>query len=271
LIVATARSLLARAGGEAVDAIGVAIPGIYRSARGSVWAPNIPGWDDYPLRDEMRDALGDHLRIEIAGDRSAYILGEEWKGAARGCRNAIFIAVGTGIGAGLLVDGRVLHGEGDISGAIGWLALQRPWRDVYESCGCFEYHASGPGLVKNAREMLESSKYSGVLRSKPQPDLTAEDIFAALDTGDEIAAAVLDDAIALWGMAAANLVSLLDPEMIIFGGGVFGPASRFIERIHDEARRWAQPISMRQTRFAVSELGSDAGLYGAGRLAIVGT
>ena len=270
LIVETARSLFEEAESAAIDSIGVAVPGIYHSGRGTVWAPNIAGWNDYPLLAELSDAFGHRARVEVASDRAAYILGEEWLGAARGCRNAIFIAVGTGIGAGLLVDGRVVQGEGDVAGAIGWLALQRPCRDVYESCGCFEYHASGPGLVRVAREMLESAEYSSVLRSRDPETLTAEDVFAALDKGDELASAVIDDAIALWGMAAANMVSLLDPEIIVFGGGVFGPAARFLDRIHDEARRWAQPISMHQVRFAVSELGGDAGLYGAGRLAILG-
>jgi glucokinase len=83
-----------------------------------------------------------------------------------------------------------------------------------------------------------------------------------------IARRVLDDAVELWGMAAANLVSLFNPETIVFGGGVFGPAVRFLDRIAAEAKRWAQPIAIRQVRFVASTLGGDAGLYGAGRLAL---
>src|SRR5690606_13231652 len=87
--------------------VGVAVPGIYRSAGGTVWAPNIPGWDDYPLRDELRAALGADVACAVESDRTCYILGEVWQGNARGAGNAVFIAVGTGIGAGIMIDGRL--------------------------------------------------------------------------------------------------------------------------------------------------------------------
>ena len=263
-------ALVAQRCAGATGGVGVTVPGIYRAERGTVWAPNIPGWDDYPLRDELRRVVGPDTPVVIDSDRAGYILGEVWRGAARGARHAIFLAVGTGIGAGIMVDGRVLRGHGDVGGAIGWLALDRPFREEYASCGCFEYHASGPGLAKVARERLaDDPGYSGELRNVDPMALTAERIFAAHEKGDAIAIAVLDDAIAYWGMAAANLVSLFNPEVIVFGGGVFGPAARFLERIRDEAVRWAQPIAVKETSFVASALGGDAGLFGAARLALL--
>jgi glucokinase len=251
-------------------AVGVCVPGLYRAARGTVWAPNIPGWDDYPLLDELRRALGRGTRVTIDSDRAAYILGESWRGAARGARDAIFLAVGTGIGAGILSGGRIVRGHGDVAGAIGWLALDRPFAPRYVQHGCFEDQASGPGLVRVARDLMNaSSSYSGVLSNKNPDDLDASDIFAAYDTGDAIAVKAIDNGIELWGMAAANLVSLFDPEIIVFGGGVFGPAVKFLHRIRHEAVRWGQPLAMKEVRFVASELGSDAGLFGAGRLAMV--
>ncbi|HKO15580.1 MAG TPA: ROK family protein [Gemmatimonadaceae bacterium] len=271
LIVEHARGMRDGATNDPIAAIGVCIPGIYRAERGTVWAPNIPEWDDYPLRDELRECVGGGLPVMIDSDRAAYVLGESWRGVARDSRNVAFVAVGTGIGAGLLVDGRVLRGHADIAGAIGWLALRQPFRESYASCGCFEHHASGPGLVKVARERLAGdASYAGVLRAKDAGALTPQDLFAAHEAGDPLACAVLDDAIAMWGMVAANLVSLFNPEMLVFGGGVFGPAARFLDRIHDEALRWAQPISIRQATFATSMLGGDAGLYGAAKLAVDG-
>ena len=267
---AAARTHIRAQGLQDAEAVGVSVPGIYRAGRGTVWAPNIPGWDDYPLRDELRAALGDGLQVVIDSDRAAYILGETWRGAAQNARDAVFIAVGTGIGAGLLVDGRVLRGAGDIAGAVGWLALDRPYHEAYVSCGCFEHRASGPGLAKVARELIAAdAAYSGVLRDVAPEAVTAHDVFAAYDRGDPIAVRAIDDAVAYWGMAAANLVSLLNPEVVVFGGGVFGPAARFLDRIRAEALRWAQPIAVRQTRFVASTLGGDAGLYGAGRLALL--
>ncbi len=267
---ATARAQARAQGLSEVDGVGVTVPGIYRAARGTVWAPNIPGWDDYPLRDELRAALGDDLPVVIDSDRAACIVGETWRGAAQGARDAVFIAVGTGIGAGLLVDGRVVRGAGDIAGAVGWLALDRPFRDAYVSCGCFEHHASGPGLAKVARELIAADEtYRGELRDVAADVLSAHHVFAAHERGDPVAVRVIGDAIAFWGMAAANFVSLLNPEVVVFGGGVFGPAARFLERIRAESVRWAQPIAMGETRFVASTLGGDAGLYGAGRLALL--
>ena len=255
-------------GKHGCDGAGVCIPGLYRAARGTVWAPNIPEWDDYPLRDELRSALGGGSPVTIDSDRAAYILGETWRGAARGARDAIFLAVGTGIGAGILVGGRVLRGHGDVAGAIGWLALDRPFRPRWTIHGCFEDQASGPGLVRVARDRLEADRtYGGGLREQGAR-LETGDVFAADERGDALAAKVIDNAIELWGMAAANLVSLFNPEMIVFGGGVFGPATRYLERIKTEAKRWAQPIAIEQVEFVGSTLGSDAGLFGAGRLAM---
>lgn len=257
--------------GRPVSAVGISVPGIVDARTSRIWAPNIPGWDDYPLVDDIRAALPDEtVRIAVDSDRSAYILGEAWQGAAEGCQNAVFLAVGTGIGAGIISDGRVLQGAHGIAGAVGWLALDRPFYPEYVTCGCFESHASGEGLAKQlAAALLSRPEYRGILR-KPE-GANARDLFAAYEGGDEVATHVINEAIAYWGMACANLVSLLDTEKIIFGGGVFGPATRFLDDIANEARRWAQPISMSRVKFEASRLGGDAGLYGAGHLALFGS
>lgn len=268
MITALVRELAGSADG-AVHGVGVAIPGIYRAATGTVWAPNIPGWEDYPLVAELRAALPSHVAVRVDSDRACAILGEAWRGRARGCRNAIFLTVGTGIGAGILCEGIVLRGAGDAAGAIGWLALDRPYRDGYPAVGCFEYNASGSGIAAVASRMLaERPDHHGPLRDVAPDAITAESVFAAYDAGDAIASHVLDDAIGYWGMAIANLVSLFNPERIILGGGVFGPAARFLDRIRAEAAQWAQPISITQVAIDVSELGGDAVLYGAGALAL---
>lgn len=249
-----------------IRSISIVVPGIYHPITGRVWAPNIPGWEDYPLLQQMEEITG--VPIIIDSDRAAYVLGETWMGAAKGCRNVIYLAVGTGIGAGILVDGVVLRGEHDIAGAIGWMALQQPFEEKYVSCGCFEHHASGEGIAKVARELLEETKeYNGVLGQKPAEELTAYDVFVAYQRQDPIAIEVFNICIRFWGMAVANLVSLFNPEKIILGGGVFGPAVLFIPEIVKEAARWAQPISMRQVQIEGSLLGADAGLFGAGFIA----
>jgi glucokinase len=251
-----------------INTIGVAVPGIYYIKTGRVWAPNIPGWDNYPLFEELNDKFV-NTDIRIDSDRACYILGETWKGSAIGCKHAIFLAVGTGIGAGILIDGQVLRGANDIAGAIGWMALTQPFLPEYKKYGCFEYHASGPGITRMAKDI-----YANDADLNKDPDqlvveqLTTNDIFKAYKEENPLAKKVIEQSIRFWGKASANLVSLINPEKIIFGGGVFGPATQFLDEIYQEAKKWAQPISIGKVKFEPSKLGSDAGIYGAGFLSL---
>jgi glucokinase len=263
----------ARARRLKLTAVGVSVPGISHAKTGRVWAPNIPGWEDYPLRHELVAVVRDErIRIAIDSDRACCILGETWRGVAKGCRNAVFLAVGTGIGAGIMIDGRILRGAHDIAGAIGWLALDRPFRREYIPCGCFEYHASGSGLAKVASAIFGKragqSHTPSPRHSTSPPFATAPEVFAAAQRGDRLAREVIAQAVEFWGMAVANLVSLLNPEMIIFGGGVFGPGTKLLGDISAEAKKWAQPISIKQVKLKPSKLGGEAGLYGAASLAL---
>jgi glucokinase len=250
-----------------IDGVGVSVPGISRQKTGTVWAPNIEGWKDYPLLRELREVAGT-IPVTIDNDRACSILGEQWKGTAKGCKDAIFIAVGTGIGAGVLTDGNVLRGSNDIAGAIGWMALPKPFESKYISCGCFEFYASGDGIPKFALEVLDADPTGSVLRIHPRPQLTARHVFEAYEEEDPLAVAIIRECISYWGMAAANLVSIFNPEKVIFGGGIFGPAAKFIGDIKVEAEKWGQPISMKQVTFEHSALGSDAAVYGAAFLAM---
>lgn len=259
----------ADANGLAIRGVGVSIPGIYHQETGTVWAPNIPGWERFPLRALLRRVLGEEIVLAIDNDRACSILGEAARGAARGCKHAIFVAVGTGIGAGILIDGRILRGAHDIAGAIGWMALDRPFQNEYKACGCFETHASGAGIERKARRYLEENPgHSGPLGRIEAGRITTHDVFSAYEQGDSLAESVLRNAVECWGMAVANLVSLFNPEVIILGGGVFGPAARLIDRITAEARKWAQPVSIGQVAIRASALGPDACLYGTGQLAL---
>lgn len=254
--------------GRALAAIGICVPGIYRSKTGTVWAPNIPGWEDYHLLAEIREVAG-NVPVYIDSDRACYILGELWKGNARGCKDAIYMAVGTGIGAGILINGTVLRGADDIAGAIGWMALDKPYKTKYVSCGCFEYYASGRGLARLADEIMQAlPQYSGSLSKIDGNELTAHHIFSAYEQQDEVAVMVIKESIVFWGMAVANLISIFNPEKIILGGGIFGPAVRFIPEIKEEATKWAQPVSVTKAGLEESALGGDAAVFGAAYLAL---
>ena len=251
-----------------ISAIGIAVPGIYYSKTGRVWAPNVPGWEDYPLLEELSNIFND-ISIKIDSDRACYILGETWKGSSIGCKDAIFLAVGTGIGAGILIDGQVLRGANDIAGAIGWMTLTSPYLSEYKHYGCFEYHASGEGLSRMAEKYSENN--TDLFKDADQltgNQITSMNIFDAYRKDHSTAIKVIRESIEFWGKASANLVSLFNPEKIIFGGGVFGPAIQFLDEIYMEAKKWAQPISINKVKFEPSKFGGEAGLYGAGYLSL---
>ncbi|MDR0421222.1 MAG: ROK family protein [Prevotellaceae bacterium] len=252
-----------------IYAVGICVPGISYHETGCVWAPNIEGWENYPLCEKIREVVNSDVKVVVDSDRACAILGESWLGAAKGCANVIFLAVGTGIGAGIIINNQIVRGAHDIAGAIGWWALDTPFQQKFASCGCFEYHASGEGIAKVAREIIANDKtYTGILRTKPADEITAHDVFSAYSAGDDVAIRTLRTAVTFWGMAVANLVSIFDPEKIIFGGGVFDSASQFIDDIYEEAKKHAQPISIRKVKLELSQLGSEAILVGAGYMAL---
>ncbi|MBI5086060.1 MAG: ROK family protein [Acidobacteria bacterium] len=214
------------AGGAA--GVGVIVPGIYDTESGRAWAPNLWGMDEVPLRAELEDRLG--RAITIDSDRSGYVLGEQWLGAARGLRDVVFVAIGTGIGAGILAGGRLIRGAHGIAGAVGWSALTCEWKDSYARTGCWESESAGPALERGA----------------------------ALDQAAEYTA-----------MGVANLISTLNPAMVVLGGGVLQSEFPWTEEIRCRAARWAQPLAFARTRIERTTLGADAGLFGAARLALL--
>ena len=249
-----------------ISSIGICVPGISNQSKRTVWAPNIPGWKAYPLYKELKEGLSNpEIPVSIESDRNCYILGEMWKGNARKCTNAIFMAIGTGIGIGIVANGQIINGYSGIAGAIGWMAMNRPYRKEYGSCGQFEFYASGTGIANSAEQLLNQGIKSKSLHAGK---ITTRKVFDAYEKNDPLAIQVLEQSIEYWGMVVANLVSLFNPEKIIFGGGVFGPALQFLDRIFNEAAKWAQPISINEVQLLGTALGGDAGLIGAGQLAI---
>ncbi len=252
-----------------ISAIGICVPGIYNPDKGTVWAPNLEGWDSYPLLKEIKSITDPDIPVIISSDRSCYILGEVWQGAAVGCQNAVYLSVGTGIGAGILVNGSVAQGIGNSAGAVGWMALTRSYIAGYQHCGCFEYHASGEGLARVYRNYLsELPAHRGELDGISPGKITAKDVFDAWQKKDAIAKRVIGEAVEYWGMSVANLISILNPEKVILGGGVFESAVPLMSQIINEAKKWAQPIAFDQVSIEYSALGKYAGLYGAAFLAL---
>jgi glucokinase len=250
-----------------IKAIGIAIPGIVYHASGKVWAPNIPGWEHYPLRDNLQREMT--LPFVLDSDRSAYVLGEQWCGIARGLKDVVFLAVGTGIGAGIIVDGVLCRGSEDIAGAVGWFALDPIFREEYAEMGCFEAEASGNSVARKAIQLIKVGE-SSIMHDLVNGNLdgiTAEIVTEAARKDDVLAKKVIDSTIKYLSMGIANIVSILNPQMIVLGGGLFQAGDLLLDPIRTEFRRWAQPIAAKNIKIELSSLGENAGLYGAGKLA----
>jgi glucokinase len=243
---------IARAAERAnATAMGIIVPGIYNQRTGMACAPNLWGWDEVPLGELLAQRLS--IPVLVESDRSGYVLGEQWLGAARGLRDVVFVAVGTGIGVGILSGGRVIAGAHGIAGAAGWWALDPRWKREYARVGGWEAEAAGPALARRA----------GVA--------TGEEAGAAARRGDQRARAAVGHAADYLARGVANLISLLNPEMVVLGGGLMQAGDLFLERIRDGVKKWAQPLAAAKTSIELTALGEDAGLYGAARLAFLHT
>jgi glucokinase len=249
---------------------GIAIPGSFNPETGIVYAPGIPGWHDFdfsPYLEQLQHRF--NTTIDVIPDRWANILGESWQGEAKGAKNAIVFSVGSGISTGIMVDGQILRGKDNLAGAAGWMTFSDLYQNGYKQGGFLEYHASGRGITQRYIEKKAMENGESPFYDKPDDELNIQDIFNAFKGGDPTAATVLDKAVHCWGLAIANLISIFNPEKIIFGGPVFGPAAQFIPKIRSEAQKWAQPVSLQGTELLLSALGGDMGLIGAGRLALM--
>ncbi len=252
--------------GELVS-VGIAIPGVVFHEKGLVWAPNVPGWDHFPLRDKLMEDI--QVPLVLDSDRSAYVLGEQWCGAAKNMKNVVFLAVGTGIGAGIIIDGKICRGSDDIAGAVGWFAINTEFRDEYAEMGCFEAEASGNSVARRAIRLIKSGGTS-VLKDMVEgqlDEITAEMVVKAAQKEDGLAQKTLDITLQFLAMGIANIVSILNPDMVVLGGGLFQAGEMLIQPIKKEFRRWAQPLAAQKVQLVLSHLGDDAGLYGAGKLA----
>jgi glucokinase len=228
-------------------AAGVIVPGIYDPAAGTAWAPNLWGRDFQPLRAALEREL--QVPVAIGSDRTGSVLAEQWLGAARGLKHVIFVAVGTGIGVGIVADGRALEGAHGIAGAAGWMAIGGAWKPEYAACGGWETEAAGPALARRG----------GMA--------TAEDVVAAARAGDPGAAEAVAQTADWLALGIAALVAVFDPEMVVLGGGLMEAQDLMLDGIRRKALAWTQPVAARHVRIEATALGADAGLFGAARLA----
>jgi glucokinase len=257
------------AGKKAKDvfaAAAVAVPGLVRP-NGTVWAPNLPGWENLPLASRLKRSLG--IPVLIESDRNAAVIGECWRGAARGKSDAIVLMIGTGIGAGILSDGRIVRGAHELSGCAGWISVMCDNARNPAGNGELESLVSGPAIARAAQKRLRDGEKSS-LSQLDSPKITAHEVAAAARQGDPLAQDIFHQSGRLLGFGIANIVSLFDPEIVILGGGLASAADLYLESLKTAMLERAQPLAAKQVKIVVSQLGDKAILFGCARLAFTG-
>jgi glucokinase len=265
-IVAAARKCdeHSQAEGQSVGTISIVVPGTVNIAAGRVTRiPNVPSLDSFELTAALADSLERPVLLE--NDANAAAVGEMWLGAARGYRTIVCLTLGTGVGSGIILDGKLWHGANDSAGEIGHTSIE-PFNGPPCSCGsrgCLEVYASATAIVRMASEALTNHP-SSVLNAKD--DLTARDVFAAGKNGDALAIEVFQRMGDYLGVGLANVINILNPEMIVIGGGVANGWQLFEHHMHQRIHEYAFRLPAAEARIVPAECGDDAGLLGAARL-----
>jgi glucokinase len=268
-----ARTIEALAGGSVGPiAVGVGLAALLRDRRGTVANSPHLRWRDVPFGELLGRRLGARYRLGVYNDVNAITWGEAVAGAARGCRDVLAVYVGTGIGGGLIAGGQLVEGASNCAGELGHTKVR--WDADAAPCmcggrGCIEAYAGGSYLVARIRRELASQRlHTTVIERAGSVDaVTPSHVDAAALAGDTWALALWTELATLLAVALGNALAILNPERLILGGGVLGRTPVLRAMTEAAVRRMAPPASLEPLTIAVAELGDDAGLVGAARLA----
>ncbi len=247
---------------------GVGCPGSVDSASGVLlfW-PNVPDWRNVPLRRMIQDELG--MRCVMDNDANVAALAEQWVGAGKGASSLVVLTLGTGIGAGIVLDGRVWRGGNGAAGEVGHMSINP--RGPLCSCGnrgCLQLYASAPAMVRRMREAIEAGAPTSLVDRKDE--LTAELIHKAALAGDGPSRRNIEQTGRYLGVGVSNLMHILNPEVIAFSGGVTAAGEMLMAPLRDEVKRRTLEASRRGTRICFAALLDDAGVIGAARCFMIG-
>ncbi|MGA1868861.1 MAG: ROK family protein [bacterium] len=244
--------------------IGIGCPGIIEIKSGVIHtSPNLPGWNDVPLK----QIIEEHFRVPvyIENDANTIAYGEKWYGAGRTVSSLICLTLGTGVGGGIILDGKIWHGCMGMAGEVGHMTI------IYDgitcNCGnrgCLEAYASASALVKRTLELLNEGHKSTLshICGKGE-EVTAEIIYKAAKENDALSRRILHDIGIYLGIGIATLINLLNPEMIVIGGGMSHSWDMFYPSMVEEIRKRAFDIPVKSAQIVRAQLGDNAGIIGA--------
>lgn len=250
--------------GRRIAAVSIMVPGTVDTENAVVvQAPNLPSLTNFPLKAVLEKRFGWPVLLE--NDANAAAVGEMWLGAARGCRDVVSVTLGTGVGGGVILDGELWRGAHGSAGEIGHATVD-PFSGLKCKCGnvgCLELFASATAIVRMTRENLAQFPQSVLNRE----ELTAERVYDAGREGDELALSVFKRFGTYLGIGLANLINILDPEIIVIAGGAVNGWDLFACDMKREVNERAVRVTAQQVKIAAAECGDNAGLLGAARLA----
>ena len=252
---------------DQVEGVGIGVPGpVQKSSVVPIVCANLGGWGQQDVAANL-SALLKGLKVLVGNDANVAALGEIWMGAAKGCRSAVMVTLGTGVGGGVIVDGKVVEGAHGAGGEIGHITVNR---HETATCGCgkrgcLEQYSSATGVVRCMKLLLEENPDTPcTLRGT---DFAAKDVFDAARASDPLAAKEVDQMTDLLGLALASIASTTDPEVFLVGGGVSRAGDVLFQPLAAHYKEYAFK-SCREIPIKQASLGNDAGIYGAVRLIV---
>ncbi|WP_020474128.1 ROK family protein [Zavarzinella formosa] len=251
-----------------IASIGVATPGTMDIPAGIILdPPNLKPWRNVPVKKHIQEVF--QIPTAFQNDANAAAYGEFWIGAGKDVQSMVMFTLGTGIGGGIIIHDHVMEGQHSHGGEIGHMKIQMTPDGRLCGCGrrgCLEAYASATSVVKRAKEALATQTGDSILKNlldATTEELPAKVVFQAADQGDETAKKVIDDTAYFLGVGAMNIMHLIDPDMIVFAGGMTAAGDPFLNRIRHYIHELAFPVPAAKTIVQYALLGSDAGFIGA--------
>mgnify|MGYP004515376433 FL=1 len=242
-----------------VTGVGIGVPGPVKEDGTVLRCVNL-GWGIINVEDELKALVG--FPVKAGNDANVAALGEMWQGGGKGHSNLVMVTLGTGVGGGIILNGKMLFGVNGAGGEIGHICVDD---SETETCGCgnkgcLEQYTSATGVVRLAGRAMAASDKASVLRE--MSEVTAKDVFDAAKAGDELAAEIVDTQARILGRALAQIACVVDPEIFVIGGGVSKAGAILTDSVQKYFVHYAFH-ACRSTSFALAQLGNDAGIYGA--------
>lgn len=259
-LAALARDL---AGGQEITGLGLGVPGLLDLEKGVCTLSGNLRWENIPITQTLSKVLG--IPVYMDNDVRVAALGELSLGKAKGCKDFIYLAVGTGIGAGIFIDGHLLRGPRWSAGEVGHMVLDPLGPDcTCGSRGCLEALASATAIAREGRAAaaLNPASLLNTLANSPE-EIDAAMVFKAASTGDEAATQVVDTAMAWLGIGVANLVNIFNPRLVVIGGGVSLAGEQLLAPVQTQVQRYSMPIQRQTVQVTTSALDDAAGVAGA--------